>query len=68
MPRRRCFVCTGNAARSVMAGAVLSHMGGARVVTAGTLVIEGLPMSWRTRKSLEDLGCHRARPSQPATA
>lgn len=48
-----------------MAGAVLSHMGGAKVVTAGTMVIEGLPMSWRTRHALEDLGvtvpAHRSR-------
>jgi protein-tyrosine phosphatase len=59
------FVCSGNAARSVMAGAVLSHMGWAKVVTAGTMVIEGLPMSWRTRHALEELGvtvpAHRSR-------
>jgi protein-tyrosine-phosphatase len=48
-----------------MAGAVLSHMGWAKVVTAGTMVIEGLPMSWRTRDALKELGvtvpAHRSR-------
>lgn len=62
---RVVFVCTGNAARSVMAGAVLAHMGWAKVVTAGTMVIEGLPMSWRTRDALKQLGvtvpAHRSR-------
>ena len=55
-----------------MAGAVLSHMGGARVVTAGTMVIEGLPMSWRTRHALEELGvtvpAHRSRQLSDADA
>jgi protein-tyrosine-phosphatase len=55
-----------------MAGAVLSHMGGATVVTAGTLVIEGLPMSWRTRHALEGLGvtvpAHRSRQLTDADA
>ena len=59
------FVCTGNAARSVMAGAAMTEFGGAHVVTAGTLVVEGQPMSWRTRQSLETLGVavpnHRSR-------
>ena len=48
-----------------MAGAVLSHMGWAKVVTAGTMVIEGMPMSWRTRDALKELGvtvpAHRSR-------
>ena len=43
----------------------MSSLGGARVVTAGTLVVEGQPMSWRTRRSLEALGLavpdHRSR-------
>lgn len=48
-------VCTGNAARSVMAGAMLSAAG-LDVVTAGTHVVEGQPMSWRTREALASLG------------
>jgi len=48
-------LCTGNAARSVMAGAMLA---GAPlpIVTAGTHVIEGQPMSRRTRSALEAVG------------
>ncbi len=49
------LLCTGNAARSVMAGAALA---GApiRVLTAGTHVVEGQPMSRRTRAALEAVG------------
>jgi protein-tyrosine-phosphatase len=59
-------VCTGNAARSVMAGAALeAAVPEARVVTAGTLVVDGQPMSWRTRAALEGVGLtvpnHRSR-------
>jgi protein-tyrosine-phosphatase len=59
-------VCTGNAARSVMAGAALeATVPGARVTTAGTLVVDGQPMSWRTRAALEGVGLaipdHRSR-------
>jgi protein-tyrosine-phosphatase len=39
-----------------MAGAALAGHGGHEVVTAGTLVIEGQPMSWRTRDSLAGHG------------
>jgi protein-tyrosine-phosphatase len=59
-------LCTGNAARSVMAGALLEeHVPGALIVTSGTHVIEGMPMSWRTRDAITGLGLevpmHRSR-------
>jgi protein-tyrosine phosphatase len=59
-------LCTGNAARSVMAGAILrEHVPGLQVTTSGTHVIEGMPMSWRTRDAIESLGLevpfHRSR-------
>jgi protein-tyrosine-phosphatase len=51
------FVCTGNAARSVMAGAITKHRrADLEVITAGTHVIEGMPMSWRTRDALAGIG------------
>jgi protein-tyrosine-phosphatase len=51
------FLCTGNAARSVMAGAALQHRRpDVRVETAGTLTVDGLPISWRTRAALDDVG------------
>jgi protein-tyrosine phosphatase len=60
------MLCTGNAARSVMAGAALSRLAPhVRVTTAGTHVIEGQPMSWRTRDALAaievDVPNHRSR-------
>lgn len=65
------FLCTGNAARSVMAGAALSaHLPDWRVSTAGTLVVEGQPMSWRTKAALERVGLaaphHRSRQATAA--
>src|SRR3954464_12112535 len=59
-------LCTGNAARSVMAGAILrEHVPGLQVTTSGTHVIEGMPMSWRTRDAIVGLGLevpvHRSR-------
>jgi protein-tyrosine phosphatase len=52
---RLLTLCTGNAARSVMAGAMLESEG-LRIVTAGTHVVEGQPMSRRTRDALAAVG------------
>ena len=65
------FLCTGNAARSVMGGAALAaHLPDWHVTTAGTLVVEGQPMSWRTKAALEAVGLdaphHRSRQATAA--
>ncbi len=58
------IVCTGNAARSVMAGAMLAAAP-VHLVTAGTHVVEGQPMGPRTREALRSVGYsasgHRSR-------
>lgn len=65
------FLCTGNAARSVMAGVALSQRRPDLVVeTAGTLVVDGQPMSIRTRAAIEGVGHplphHASRQAHPA--
>lgn len=49
-------LCTGNAARSVMAGFMLDYLRpDLHVVTAGTHTIDGQPMGMRTRTALSAL-------------
>jgi protein-tyrosine-phosphatase len=54
---RVLVICTGNAARSVMAGFMLERLAATRgadlaVATAGTHSVDGQPMSGRTRNAL----------------
>ena len=61
-----CFVCTGNAARSVMAVTMLRSLSSDLIVRgAGTHVVEGQPMGVRTRTALARHGLlyphHRSR-------
>lgn len=54
---RLLYVCTGNAARSVMAAVITRHLSDLfEVEGAGTHVIEGCPMGTRTRECLASLG------------
>ena len=51
------FLCTGNVARSVMAGTMFAaRRPETTVITAGTHVVDGHPVSWRTREALDSLG------------
>jgi protein-tyrosine-phosphatase/SAM-dependent methyltransferase len=60
------ILCTGNATRSVIAGAVLKeHLPHVDIATGGTMSIDGLPMSWRTKAGFDAVGVpvpsHRSR-------
>ncbi len=51
------FLCTGNATRSVLAARLLAELRpDVEVASAGTLVLPGRPMSWRTRAAFEAIG------------
>jgi protein-tyrosine-phosphatase len=51
------ILCTGNAARSVMTATSLSaRRPDLHVATAGTFVVDGQPMSIRTRAAIEGVG------------
>jgi protein-tyrosine-phosphatase len=51
------LLCTGNAARSVIAGRLIEERRlPVRIVTAGTHVVEHQPMSMRTRAALSAVG------------
>jgi protein-tyrosine-phosphatase/SAM-dependent methyltransferase len=70
-PPNILVLCTGNATRSVIAGAVLkAHLPHVEVATGGTMSIDGLPMSWRTKAGFEAVGVrppsHRSRQVLPA--
>jgi protein-tyrosine-phosphatase len=59
-PAHIVTLCTGNAARSVMAAFMLEHWGPElgvplEVVSAGTHVVEGQPMGMRTRAALASI-------------
>lgn len=69
------FVCTGNAARSPMAAAMMKAQDADRsleIRSAGTLVVEGQPLSVRTRRALALHGLsahdHRSRQFKAADA
>lgn len=50
-------LCTGNATRSVIVGELLRrHRPDLSVTTAGTLSVEGRPVSWRTRAAFDAIG------------
>ena len=60
-------LCTGNAARSVMAGCMLAQLAEdlgtpLRITTAGTHALEGQPASLRTRAALAGMGGFGDRP------
>ena len=64
------FLCTGNAARSVMAGvSLIERRPDLAIETAGTLVVDGQPMSIRTRAAIEGVGLdvprHASRQAHP---